>query len=321
MPITFRNELRLLVKPNVCWDAAGEYTFDRCCSSILEATDGNLFEVFEHRSELHGARRCFIGDLTYDYCCSLNANTPMSQAQHVNYNHAVWLVQLLSRRGMPARSLKVIQGAVLENWVTFKGIHLGQIPYQNVSVDGLLWSPLAVLLLELTEFRFPVDESRRFLDLAAGTGAASLVALARGFSVWSSDLRPESEWQRSASAVASFGPGSAEVTRLQTLSLDILDPASWPVDAFDVIHLVQLAQKSDGRKSAMGAICPAFRDLVRRLLRPGGVALYFRQQWLTDELNLEDAACLEVEFGLRVRAHMTGEALLPTLISLERLAA
>ena len=61
-----------------------------------------------------------------------------------------------------------------------------------------------------------------FPQVASSVGAPSLVALAKGFHVWSSDLRDESAWQRWAGARASSFT-EAQLKRFRTPRLDLLD--------------------------------------------------------------------------------------------------
>ena len=52
-------------------------------------------------------------------------------------------------------------------------------------------------------------------------------ALAKGFHVWSSEVRRENAWQRLAGARSSFGRGSPEERRLRVPILDLFDPSTW----------------------------------------------------------------------------------------------
>lgn len=295
VPITIRDEIDLLVRPNECW--SGEHSFELCCHGLADLYTGNFHKVLRKEATLHGFDGCFGKDFTYERCCPLNANMEFVIATPPNWSHAMWLVELLPRVG-PRRVLSVIQGAVLEQWFQ-KGLHadLQGIPYTNVTLDGTLWTPGNSLLLELIDFQFPVSDAKRFLDLAAGTGLASLIALARGFSVWSTDLYLESQWQRYASAVASFGPDAVELSRFHTSALDILDPASWPQESFDVVHFVQARPQ----RHAMKPLCQNFRALLRSLLACGGVALYFRIESVFP--TAADVECTWPEPDFRVLLH------------------
>ena len=110
---------------------------------------------------------------------------------------------------------------------------------------------------------------RRFLEVGAGVGFASLVALQRGWHVLSTDLLSESAVQRRFSAMASFG-NSSDMERFQTAEVDVHDEKSWPFADFHVIAGSTLSSVlSEQRK-----FHSAFRSLVDSKLAVGGVGLY-----------------------------------------------
>lgn len=264
-----------------CWD--GDYDFDECCHIRYDlavhetrstATLQRVVEILNGTRKLKGNTHCWWGYFDYRTCCSLNAelwNVP-------KYLHPFLL---LATRWA---DLVLVQGAVLDamqddfalQWLP----HSNTVPYQGVQRDGegLLWSGGAVLALGLSSISlpFPVGPSRRFLELCAGTGAASLVALARGFTVLSTDLREESQWQRAASARASFGPQAPELRRLRHQSLDLLDESTWPQRSEGLFDLVAVSPSAHLAQE----LCLGIRRLLLRLLAPGGVALFSPNNFL-----------------------------------------
>lgn len=104
------------------------------------------------------------------------------------------------------------------------------------------------------------------------------MALARGFSVWSSDWDKRSAWQRKTSAEASFGIQSKEVLRLKLPTVDVVNESTWPKVRFDVIALVQ--------PDTVVRLCEGFRELLRkRLDHPFGVGLYLRRLYFDSDLG------------------------------------
>lgn len=110
---------------------------------------------------------------------------------------------------------------------------------------------------------------RRFLEVGAGVGFASLVALLRGWHVLSTDLLSESAVARRFSAMASFG-NSSDIERFQTAELDVYDERSWPTEEFHVIA----GSKMSSVLSEQQKFHSAFRRLVASKLAAGGVGLY-----------------------------------------------
>jgi len=256
-----------------------------------------------HKEQLKGNTNCWSGRFTYDGCCSLNANR-FNGPYYANYNHVMWVIRLPPLYSRVKR-LYVIQGAVLDNWLVKKDLGLaGWFPHQGVMNDGegLLWagSDAALALLEMN-FSFPVTSERRFLEVASAVGAPSMVALARGFSVWSSDLRVQSTWQRRESAKASFGIGSPELLRLKLPILDLTNTSTWPKELFDVILFVNPGPVTEG------VLCHCFRNLLFRHLHPRGVALYSRKENLaqTDLRAETDYECFNPD-GFHVALHQHG---------------
>eukprot|EP00438_Fugacium_kawagutii_P017474 Skav235850 [mRNA] locus=scaffold2644:13038:16708:+ [translate_table: standard] len=113
----------------------------------------------------------------------------------------------------------------------------------------------------------------KFLDISAGTGLASLVALLRGWNVLSTDLLPESGQTRRMSAMASFGQNSSVLDRLQIAELDLLDASTWPSHTTPHAYHV-IGGSSITHVRGKQSFEFAFRKLVAANLAPRGVGLY-----------------------------------------------
>lgn len=282
-----------------------------------------MLQILSEGWPLAGNQNCWFRDYTYENCCSLNNNLDRIP----DYEQLVWLLLLAERPSIPRRRLHLVQGGVLENWQKFKRYASeggsAALPAQQFYLgEGLLWSSSA-FSVDLMEFPFHVDASRRFLELASGTGAPSLVALARGFEVWSTDLFPGSAWQRRASAESSFGAGSAELRRLHTPVLDLLNDSSWPSPAllFDAVFMAEptrpglitgpAQERQVVRTADRGdALCDGFREIVRRFLRgPLGVGIYARRMpiGIPDLSTLPDYHCMKPDRHHAVTLHQQAE--------------
>lgn len=108
---------------NPCWDE--DYTFDLCCNSMFEHS--SFHAIMTGRMELHGNAHCWVGQVSYEECCGLDANN----IYMVDYHHAMWLLRLMTRIGVRKNRLTLLQGAVLENWQQLKDFMYsdGVIPY------------------------------------------------------------------------------------------------------------------------------------------------------------------------------------------------
>lgn len=302
-----------------CWDG-DMYTFDRCCSGTFDLT---LFlHVLFRRAPLRGNSHCWDGDYSYDHCCSINYNLDRG----TDYQQIVWQMLLPPSLGRLQASsdqkevataangedvrqkIFVVQGAVIANLQLFKGMPMDVgIPFFDLNVDGLLWGgSRAALALASVEFGFAVHPGRRLLEVAAGTGAPSLVALARGFTVVSTDISFDSGWQRQASAVRSFGPSSAEVKRFSNSALDLRNASTWPCRGqgphFDVAVFVQVGGPEETHQ-----LCGGFRRIVSRCLRlPGSVGLYMMNEALSRRHFMPDSshfACMRPDRHHSVHLH------------------
>lgn len=107
------------------------------------------------------------------------------------------------------------------------------------------------------------------MEVGAGVGFASLVALLRGWHVLSTDLLSESAVARRFSAMASFG-NSSDMERFQTAELDVYDERSWPTEEFHVIAGSTMSSVLSEQQKFQSA----FRRLVASKLAAGGVGLY-----------------------------------------------
>jgi len=138
----------------------------------------------------------------------------------------------------------------------------------------------------------------RFLEIAASVGAPSLVALEKGYHVWSSDLRPTSAWQRRAGAEASFGVAAPEVKRFRTLSLDVLDETTWPNMTFDVIFLSDTGfgiwSNEEGAARHTRTCCLSFAKLMRTRLASKGLGVVFALSHVLKTRNA-DFDCMDRE--------------------------
>lgn len=264
-----------------CW--THQYTFYSCC--IFAEDMAYLPLVLEHGHLLHGNPSCWVGDATYERCCTLNDNLD----QLPGWNQAVWLVKLPRRRGLGSSYLRFVNGGVLQHWREVLQLHHWPLPPKPMRTpgEGLLWlgGPAALALAHFP-FRFSITPNRTFLELSAGVGAPSLIASALGFSVLSTDVRPESAWQRLVGARASFGPSSHEMHRFATSVVDLFNRSSWPSERFDIIFLSGSMEPGID----VSKVCKGFRELVSAKLRPGGRALYAREQPTYHDI---DSACFQ----------------------------
>ncbi|CAK9029084.1 unnamed protein product [Durusdinium trenchii] len=116
---------------------------------------------------------------------------------------------------------------------------------------------------------------RATVKVASSVGAPSLVALAKGFHVWSSDLRDESAWQRWAGARASSFT-EAQLKRFRTPRLDLLDERTWPHGLFfDVIFLGSPFFMVGPTSEQQAAFCRSFQRLLALHLAPQGLGMMF----------------------------------------------
>lgn len=315
-----------------CWGA--EYTFDMCChtyNDMARLTDNytaNVKQVFmkriwailNARQALAGYKACFLKGslLTYENCCSLNADHGMRIAWN----------QVFRMLATPWANIVLVQGATLDNYMDPSGKGSlpfgGAIAYQGVQSgdgEGIIWPTGARAALVLAQLNFTrlFNASggrarrgrRRFLELSSGTGAPSLVALARGFAVWSTDVSLESAWQRRASVRATFGEAaSSELgARFFTPKLNLLDEFTWPAPrpqggAFDVI-LMSGAFPVRGQEATRMRMCLGFRKILRRLLLPGGVGLFVLHEEAAERHNASGhlKACLAPDAAFDVVVH------------------
>ena len=130
-------------------------------------------------------------------------------------------------------------------------------PRFNLSAEtgaGLLWNHgyfLGQVIAQL-HLNLPQD-AVHFLDVGAGTGFASLVALLRGWRVLSTDFSAESGRARRYSAMASFG-NSSVLERFQTTELDLLDSKTWPKTNAHVICATHFSEEWRNRTSTFAPV-------------------------------------------------------------------
>ena len=195
---------------------------------------------------------------------------------YCRFSHPIWQFKMVQ-----GPMINVVQGQVVQGWIERGIMSVSPVPPRvQLDGEGMLWAGgLASLALSIMDFHLPQrGRRRRLLELAASVGAPSLVALAQGFAVWSSDLRNASAWQRSAGARASFGADSAEMRRFHTPRVDLLDERTWPRRKFDVVLLASSAFGAGGVPDEVKrACCDGFRRIAATRLEVGGVALLFQQ--------------------------------------------
>lgn len=302
------SELRTTVEN--CWD--DDFTFQSCCNIMWDKD--HWLEILDGERDPVGNVKCWIEEFSYKRCCTYVANwdsTPPWWSTHF-----LWLVELPD----PIRNtsyLKVVNGHVLQRltWLETNGEFLplvgpgtrfGTFPADQEMLtfgEGVLWSggnPLLQLWISSFNFDFKVDASRIFLELSSGVGVASFVALAMGFSVWSSDVRDTNAWQRVAGAQATFGKGASELQRLQTPTVDLFNMSTWPIEKFDVILLTSSFEPEiDSQK-----LCHGFRLLSSKCLKPQGVALFLKLQTIEYEYYREYLySCMQPDHFHSVSAH------------------
>lgn len=244
-----------------------------------DAGFGNFERILAGSAALAGNPACFDAEFTHDRCCRIDAMAfvaPWTSAQALPnpWEGKGRYAQVAFRVAVGGAVYTVLQSAALSNFqrtYASSDFHLGFVPRLEVDVDGLLWAGGIRSAVSLCEMDFGPAyferAPRRFLEVAAGTGLASLVAQRRGFEVVSTDLRADSEWQRAASArLNGCQSGFA------TASLDLLAEA-WPkLGRFDVIW-VSAAVSPDAAEAERDPLRLASKlpRLAWTFLRPDGL--------------------------------------------------
>ncbi|CAK9116266.1 unnamed protein product [Durusdinium trenchii] len=258
--------------------------FKQCCDFRFVLR--HVWRMIGQKGELEVAHAGCL-DRTYWQCCQVNDNHDEGGLPW--YNKGVLYIRVRSRRSGRNYHIKLLQGSALNWWGETLAEHAGKpklsrsFPRFDISINtgaGLLWPSgyaLAQVLAELSEEE-NLNEAMTFLDVGAGTGLASMVALLRGWRVLSTDLLAESHRQRVLSATATFGNGTAG--RFRTGELDIFNPDTWPAATFQVIGATLFRSFEDLHHLA-------FRRLVSKCLAPRGVALYTFNfpEYLTQEVK------------------------------------
>ncbi|CAJ1344109.1 unnamed protein product, partial [Effrenium voratum] len=174
--IRFGDWRRMIWRNESCFKEP--WTFEFCCrhGSDVSALD----RILEGTAQIQGNPTCWDESFQNNECCSLNHN--LNLVPH--YNHMIWQIRMPD-----GRMVNVVQGQALEHWERKKIIDPGRFPFVGLSGngEGLVWSAgsaaVAFALAEFPDGRRPL----RFLEVASSVGAPSLVALAKGFHVWSSE--------------------------------------------------------------------------------------------------------------------------------------
>lgn len=271
--LTLSDWRQMLWSSEHCWDEKAQLTFEVCCRYGDDVE--SLRSILAGERKVLGNPRCWGGGFIHDECCVLNGNWMRIPA----YNHMIWQIR------MPSQAiLNVVQGQVLQTWEERNLMPPGISPKKGFALDGegLLWGAGRASLLFASMELLPGRQKKktlRFLEIAASVGAPSLVALEKGYHVWSSDLNPTSAWQRWAGAEASFGVTAPELKRFRTLSLDVLDETTWPNMTFDVIFLSNegFGNRPNKEEAARRTrtCCLSFAKLMRTRLASKGVGVVF----------------------------------------------
>lgn len=293
-----------------CWDDI--FDFEGCChvrhelglvSTRSEEALDAVLDVLLHKRKLRGNPGCWdTGNFTYARCCSVNG---AYTAPH--YTHPFWMLVTGVRRWP---EVIVVQGTTLDAMQDDSGLqflpHDGRLHFCGVLADGagILWPTGAALALVLSQmdFSFDISTHHQFLEVAAGTGAPSLVALAKGFTVLSTDLQPETKWQRAASAWASFGPEAELLRHLYLLEVDLLDESTWSELGEVPMDVIALAPPyASGLR-----LCAAYKRLLRRTLASTGCAFYAPNVGLPPADLEAKAAFFTRDFDIVVHAQLRG---------------
>eukprot|EP00435_Cladocopium_sp_Y103_P074470 s2_g49.t1 len=264
-----------LIIPEVscCVDPNGACIFNNCCNFAFMLR--HLWKAIRHGGSIQPGHSGCRGRSALE-CCSVTHN--IAQRGLPWYNHGLLTFHTHSRQSGRANTyLKLVQASALNYWRWLfenKRKHFSRsfpridIPIQSGA--GFLWPSgyaLGHAIARLNMLDPP--EHVRFLEVGAGAGFASLVALLRGWHVLSTDLLSESAVARRFSAMASFG-NSSDMERFQTAELDVYDERSWPMEKFHVIAgSIMSSVLSEQQK-----FHSAFRRLVASKLAAGGVGLY-----------------------------------------------
>lgn len=253
-----------------CWDQ--DWTFFQCCRNgrDLDVLPG----ILQGLAKVRGHPDCWQppeeGPVYHDNCCVLNANLDKVP----RFDHMIWQIRMPETEQI----LNVVQGQVLETWESRGIIPPEVVPKVGLqgNGEGLVWEAgESALALAVTEFGWRSARRIRFLEVASSVGAPSLVALAKGFHVWSSDLRDESAWQRWAGARASSFT-EAQLKRFRTPRLDLLDERTWPHGLFfDVIFLGSPFFMVGPTSEQQAAFCRSFQRLLALHLAPQGLGMMF----------------------------------------------
>lgn len=263
----------IIPEGSICTGYRGESIFDLCCAFIFQLR--HVWRAIQHGGSTEpGHAGCFKKSVLE--CCAINEN----RRYHILpwYNHGLLTIRVQSRLFGKDHYLRVVQPSAL-NWWSERFIDMSRpifsrsFPRFNLSAEtgaGLLWNHgyfLGQVIAQL-HLNLPQD-AVHFLDVGAGTGFASLVALLRGWRVLSTDFSAESGRARRYSAMASFG-NSSVLERFQTTELDLLDSNTWPKTNAHVICATHFSEEL----SIELPLLLQFRSLVASRLADGGVGLF-----------------------------------------------
>eukprot|EP00440_Ansanella_granifera_P005859 gb/GFBE01006355.1/.p1 GENE.gb/GFBE01006355.1/~~gb/GFBE01006355.1/.p1 ORF type:complete len:191 (+),score=16.14 gb/GFBE01006355.1/:1-573(+) len=147
----------LRIDPASCFNG-GEHTFEDCCDSRYDFP--SLGEMIWNRMEPRGNPFCDFATLAeFAYCCSVNADPA-----DIRYDQ---VFRPFLTQSSP-QLLKILQGSALQNLQ--EKMRQGSFPRQDLTVDGILWNPLASAILDAMNFAFSETRRPTFLEVAAGTG-------------------------------------------------------------------------------------------------------------------------------------------------------
>ena len=257
-----------------CTDYRGESIFKQCCDFKFQLR--HVWRAIQHGGSMEpGHGGCLENSVLQ--CCTINEN----RRHHALpwYNQGLLTIRVQSRLFGKDHYLRVVQPSAL-NWWSERFIENSRqmfsrsFPRFNLSIStgaGFLWEHGYFLGQVIAQLRLnlPPDKAVHFLDVGAGTGFASLVALLRGWHVLSTDYIAESGRARRYSAMASFGNSTA-LERFQTAELDLLDSNTWPKTNAHVICATHFTEEL----STQLPLLLQFRSLVASRLAAGGAGLF-----------------------------------------------
>lgn len=263
----------IIPEGSICTGYHGKSVFDLCCDFRFQLR--HVWRAIQHGGSTEPGHAGCLKKSVLE-CCAINENRRRRVLPW--YNQGLLTIRVRSRLFGKDHYLRVVQPSAL-NWWSERFIDMSRpkfsrsFPRFNLSVKtgaGLLWDHgyfLGQVIAQL-HLNLPPD-AVHFLDVGAGTGFASLVALLRGWRVLSTDYIAESGRARRYSAMASFG-NSSVLERFQTAELDLLDNDTWPKTNANVICATHFTEEL----SAALPLLLQFRSLVASRLADGGVGLF-----------------------------------------------